>query len=97
MSALVNVTAKPVTLQGYQLTSDSDMHAALEYLSARGYSGSVSVSKASGTATWQMSLVADSGNSAAQFGNVTDWIIIQNDSVATIVTAAVAGQLYTLS
>ena len=92
--ALVNVTRKPVSLQGYQLTSQTDMVTALTYLSSRGYSGSVNCYKQAGAATWQIMLQSDSGSGATPLGALNDWIIIENDTVATIVPAAKAALIY---
>lgn len=95
--ALVNITRKPVSLQGYQLTSPTDMLAALSYLSSRGYSGGVNCFKQAGNTVWQMSLVGDVAGLGAQMGNVGDWIVIENDTVASIISATKAAQIYQLT
>lgn len=94
---LVNITRKPVALQAYRLITQADMLAALDYLSSRGYSGGVNVVKVNGTATWQMSLAADGGTVGAQLGNLGDWIVIENDVVASIITNAKATLIYQLT
>lgn len=94
---LVTVTRKPVTLQGYQLTTPTDMLAALDYLKTRGYSGTISLYKNGATPTYTMQLVADAGNSAPQLGAINDWIVIENDTIANVVSAAKATVLYQLA
>lgn len=93
--ALVNVTRKAVSTQGYQLTSQSDMFAALDYLKTRGYSGNVATYKnGSGAAAWQLTIQADSGTTLPQTGFINDWVVIENDSIATIYPPAKAAALY---
>lgn len=94
--ALVNITRKPSVLQGYQLATPADMQTALDYLSTRGYSGSVTQSK-SGTATvWTLSLQSDNGT-GSQAGVIGSWVVIENDAIASIVPAAKAAAMYQIS
>lgn len=93
--ALINVTRKPVTTQGYQLTGPSDMLAALDYLKTRGYSGTINAYKSDGVNTvWQLTIHADSGAQVPQSGATGDWVIIENDTIASILPAAKAAVLY---
>lgn len=94
--ALVNITRKPSALQGYQLATPGDMYTALEYLSSRGYVGAVSCLRNGSGLLWQFSLQTNSGT-GAQSGALGDWIVIENDSVASIVPAAKAAALYTVA
>lgn len=91
--ALVTITRKPSTLQGYQLVTPADMVTALSYLSTRGYSGGINCNKAGGNTVWQINLQADSG-AVGQQGLINDWIVIENDAIATIVPAAKAAAMY---
>lgn len=91
--ALVNVIRKPSTLQAYQLVAQADMTTALSYLATRGYTGHVSLTRISGVLTWQLTLQADAGNDV-QSGFINDWVVIENDTIATITPAAKAGSLY---
>lgn len=91
--ALITITRKPSTLQGYQLVTPSDMVTALNYLSSRGYSGSVSMSKNGGAPFWTFSLQSDTGSNG-QSGVINDWVVIENDAVATIYTAAKAAAMF---
>lgn len=92
--ALINITRKPSTLQGYQLATPADMTAAVGYLAARGYSGTVNCFKQNDVPTWQISLVNDNGQGAQQLGMINDWIVIENDQIATIYPAAKAVALF---
>lgn len=85
--ALVNLTRETETLQGYQLTSSQDMVAALEYLSAGGYTGTVNITKPGSTVVRQMWLQHVSSNTS-QSANVGDWIVIKNNAIATVVPQA---------
>jgi hypothetical protein len=92
---LINVTRKPVTTQAFQLTAQTDMNTALIYLSTRGYSGEVACGKnADGSVRWALIIRTDTGNNLQQIGNIGDWVVIENDSIATIFTAAKAAVLY---
>lgn len=94
--ALVTITRKPSTLQGYQLTSPADMTTALDYLKTRGYSGSVTQSKSGATTIWTMTLQSDTGSNG-QSGLIGDWVVIENDQIASIVPAAKAAAMYQVS
>lgn len=93
---LVDITRKPVALQGFQLTSESAMVSALAYLAPKGYSGGVNCFKNDNNVVWQMSLQSDTNSLGAQIGNIGDWIVVENDTLATIVPAAKAAELYQL-
>ena len=94
--ALVNITRKPSTLQGYQLATPADMTTALDYLKTRGYSGSISQTKSAGNTVWTLTLQSDTGSNG-QAGVIGDWVVIENDAVASIVSAAKAAQLYQIA
>lgn len=90
---LITVTRKPSVLQGFQLTTSADMQVALEYLSTRGYLGSISSQRVSNTVTWMLTLYSDSGT-GAQSAGINDWLVIENDAIATLLTAEDAAALY---
>jgi hypothetical protein len=89
--ALEDLTPVSTTYQGWQLLTPQDMHDALEYLTPRGYTGTVSsLTNANGSTDWQFILIA-SGNApqAAQaIAAINDWVIIENDTIATVCPAA---------
>jgi hypothetical protein len=92
---IITVTRKPASLQAFQLTSQAEMNTALIYLSTRGYSGEVACGKnTDGSVRWAIIIRADSGNTAQQIGNITDWLVVENDSIATIYTNTKATQLF---
>ena len=92
--SLIEIVRQPSTLQGYQLTSPTDMVTALSYLSTRGYSGSVVLTKdGSGNSYWTLTLNSDAGT-GAQAGVTGSWIVIENDAIATIVAEGKAAAMY---
>lgn len=93
--ALINITRKASTLQAEQLNAPSDMTDSLTYLSSRGYVGQISLSKVGSTLTWQ--LVIQDVNGTVSTGVIGDWLIIENDAIATIVPASKAPALYQAS
>lgn len=97
MAGLVNLTLKAVTLQGFQLTADTDMHTALSYLSGLGYAGGVTVGHdASGTAVWQM-WFQGSQDTTTQNAAIGDIIVIKNGQIASALTLAQFNSLYTVA
>lgn len=95
MSSLITITANTTSLQGYQLTSYSDMISALSYLvglTSSPYSGQVAYNYT--TAAWSLSLYNTKQN-INQTGNVGDWVILQNNTTATICPQAQFAALYT--
>ena len=87
--ALVTITRKPEALQSYQITSPEDMLAALKYLGARGYSGTITLTGS----TWSL-YFQDPSRGIGQSANVTDHIVIANGVFATAVAAADFTTLY---
>ena len=86
--ALENLTPVSETIQGWQLLSAQDMHDALEYLTAKNYTGTVSaVIDGTGAILWQL-IVSSAVRQATQaIGVVNDWVIIENDTIASICPA----------
>lgn len=94
MSSLINVTRQAETIQAYQLTSADDMHAALKYIQPGGYSGSVAVDA---TGTWTLYFQSTSTNAQTYVGHINDYVIIENNALASLCPAAKFGNLYTAS
>lgn len=94
MAGLVNLTRQTQTLQGYQLTSPEDMIAALKFLLAGGYTGSINCSKSGSSAGWQM-WVNHTSSSTSQSALINDWIVVENNSLARVVPAANFAAQYT--
>lgn len=92
MSTLVSVSRKAEAIQGYQLLTQDDMFAALKYIVAGGYSGNVTVDA---TGTWALFFQSTSANNQMAVGHVNDWVIIENNSIASICPASKFGNLYT--
>lgn len=88
MATLVNITAKAVTLQRYQLETQQDMIDALSYLSglAQPYSGSINRQLLDGQFQWWLTLISPHG--VGYTGYIGDSIILENGTAATIVKAA---------
>jgi hypothetical protein len=97
MAGLVPITRKTETLQAFQLTSQTDMVTALDYLGNGGYSGSITLGLTStGTKQYQM-WINNPGQSNSQNAVTGDWIVIANNTVATVVPAAQFANLYSTS
>lgn len=96
MSSLVNLTANATALQGFQLTSSSDMLTALSYLTGQGYTGVINCQLINGTITWSLGLY-DTKQNTSQTGYINDVIVIKNNSTATVVPAAKFASLYTVA
>jgi hypothetical protein len=95
VSSLITITANTTSLQGYQLTSYSDMMSALSYLvglTSSPYSGQVTYNPT--TTAWSLNLYNTHQNTS-QTGYVGDWVILQNNTTANICPAAQFSALYT--
>lgn len=93
MGQIVNVTRNAEQLQGFLIESSADMHTVLAWGESKGYRGHINLD-ASGV--WTIGLTAPGGDTA-QSGRVGDWVILKNDTVATIVPAEQAPSLYTVA
>lgn len=91
--ALVSLTRQAQTLQGYQLLTPEDMVAALKYLLAGGYTGSINVTKNTST-VWQMWL-QHTATGTSQSALINDWIVVENNAIARVVPAANFAAQYT--
>lgn len=97
MATLHTITANPVTLQGYQLQAYTDMLSALNYLvtlASSPYTGLVQVTTPNGTPVWSMNLYNTHQNTS-QTAYINDYIILQNNTTATVCPAAQYSALYT--
>lgn len=95
MSSLFTVTRQAETIQAYQLTSADDMHTALKYIQPGGYSGAVQVDA---TGTWSMYFQSTSAaNTQLYSAKINDYVIIENNSLASVCPASKFGNLYTAS
>lgn len=96
MPAPVTVTRKPTNLKAVQLLTASDMHSALEYvtaLTAGTYSGMVQSTNTAGTITWQL-LINNTTNNASAFAVIGDYIIIENQALVSVCKAADFPNIY---
>ena len=93
MSSLITVYRTPETLQAYELAAYSDMAAALDYLvgTIKGYTGNIS---ADANGNWQLFFQSTS-QTGSYSGGINDWVVIKNNSLASIVPASQASSLYT--
>lgn len=80
MSDLLTLARQTETIQGYQLTSQTDMLTALTYITAGGYIGQISYTDQS---TWLLYIQNASLNTHAT-ATIGDWIIIENNAVVTV-------------
>ena len=92
---LIPIQRKPSNLQGYQLISSEDMFIALEYMSHRDYTGTVNCYNSGGIIQWSLSLQDPTGGS--QQAVLNDWLVLENDTIATLVPEGKAGTLYEAS
>lgn len=93
MSTLVTITAKTATLQGFELSSATDMFTALQYLSGLGYTGVINCQLIGGNTTWSMGLYNTQQNSS-QMAYVNDWVVLENGAIANVCPAANFPTLY---
>lgn len=94
MAGLVTVTRKTETIQAYQLTSEDDMLAALKYIAAGGYTGSLALSTTNGTdQVWRLQ-IQNSTKNVSQFAAITDYIVIENNAIASVVPATQFTNMY---
>lgn len=77
--ALFGVTRKPESLQAYQLTSPSDMLAALTYLADRNYTGTIDCRATVWTLTFQ-----NPERNIGQSAQINDYIVIENGIIASV-------------
>jgi hypothetical protein len=97
MSSLVTITRNTETIQGYQIQQPADMLTALQYVSgltAAVYTGRIECDNSNGTAVWSL-LINNTTTNTSQFGNLNDWVILENNAVVTICKAANFSALYT--
>lgn len=97
--ALVNLARKTETLQGFELATRDDLWAALAWLSENGYNQGTVTFYIEGpvdaqTVGWQISVSDNYGTT--QVGHIGDWIVLQNNSRATIHPPSVAAGLFDL-
>lgn len=102
MSSLVTLTRNSETVQGFQLQAPQDMFTALAYLApgggivGAGYTGTIN-QKNDGTAanvTWEL-LLHDIITNLNGYAYIGDWIILENNTLASIVKQANFATLYT--
>ena len=88
--AAIAITRKAESLMAFQLTSPADMMTALTYLvDHMGYTGSVMNMPGVWTLQFQTTT-----NSVSQIGHINDWVILTNNTLASICSAADAPNLY---
>lgn len=91
--SLITITRQPDELQGYQLTSPESMIAALAYIAQGGYSGNINRATSGGVTTWTMWLQSPIQNTS-QSAKIGDWIVIRNNSIASVIPEANFAALY---
>lgn len=90
--ALINLTRKAETLQGFQINTRDDMWTALAWLSDKGYpNGNVNFDVTANGVVWQLNF---NNNQMGQVARFTDWIILQNNQRATVYNNADAQALF---
>lgn len=102
MSSLVALTRNAETVQGFQLQSQADMVTALGYLApgggiaGAGYSGQITQqnSGTAGSVVWQMWLNNAAANTS-QIAMVGDWVILENNTLASVCKQGNFSSLYT--
>lgn len=97
MATLISITAKAVTTQGYQLQTPTDMLNALSYLATlpQPYTGSINANVLDGAQTWWLTIVNPHGTGST--GYINDWVILENNNLATITRAVDFNTFYTVS
>ena len=93
MGTLVTITRQTETIQGFQLVVPQDMMDALNYLTGTlGYTGGINCNLIGGAHTWQLNFTG--AGIAPQSGLINDYIILENNQIATICHAANYSALY---
>jgi hypothetical protein len=96
MSAVVALTPKTVTIQGFQLLAPEDMLTALTYLTGQGYTGQLSASLEGGTVKWSLGLYSEL-RGTGQTAYIDDWIILSNGTTALVCAANQFSTFYTVT
>lgn len=99
MSGVIPIFRQTESIQGFQLLEPVDMLTALSYLvpgggfGANNYGGTINAQNQGTSAMWQFVLtdVERGINSIAAIG---DWIILENNVIASVCPAAIAPTLY---
>lgn len=102
MSTLETLTRNAETVQGFQIQAPADMFTALSYLApgggitGAGYTGTINQQNTgtSGSVVWTLLLNNITTNTSA-FASIGDWIILENNSLASVCKEANFASLYT--
>lgn len=99
MSTLVTLTRNAETVQGFQIQASTDMVAALTYLAtlAIPYSGTMSYQLSGSTYVWTLTLQNSREGASLTPAFINDWIILENNSVASVCPAANFATFYAQS
>ena len=93
MGTLVTIQRQTETIQGFQILVPQDMMDALNYLvGTLGYTGGINCNLIGGAHTWQLNFTG--GGVVQQVGGINDYIILENNAIATICPAANFSALY---
>lgn len=97
MATLVPITAKAISIQGFQMQAPEDMLTALGYLSTleQPYTGSLNCQVIDAAMTWWLTLVNPHGVSGT--GYIDDWIVLENNVNAHVVRAVDFDTFYSLT
>jgi hypothetical protein len=94
MAALIPITAKATSLQGFQIVTRDDMWTALSWLSDNGYTGAITrYTSGTGTAAWSLSFADATGTS--QVAILGWWIVLENNAQARAYSDTMFHSLFT--
>lgn len=102
MSTIHTLTRNTETVQGFQIQAPADMFTALSYLTpgggitGTGYTGTVNQTNTgtSATVVWTL-LINNPITNTSAFASLGDWIILENNALASVAKAANFSSLYT--
>lgn len=84
MASLITTTPVTATYQSYQLAAFTDMAAAMNYIKAGGYYGSINLDP---SGNWTMTIQHQSQNTSMT-ALIGDYILIKNNSIVSVVPQA---------
>ena len=96
MAQLITITRVAEAIQGFQLQANTDMFTALAYLTTNlGYVGNVnSFIDGTGKPQWQLTIQSTTRQGTQGIAIIGDWVILENNAVASICPASQFASLY---
>jgi hypothetical protein len=102
LASLETITRNAETVQGFQIQAPADMMTALTYLApgggitGTGYTGTINQTSTgtSASVAWTL-LINNTSTNTSAFASIGDWIILENNTLASVCKEANFSTLYT--